>query len=63
MIHHKKFVLSRTTDDNLSTLRVGLDIYQKEGVRGLWRGVGQNNLEILTSILRMGTIQHHTLIM
>jgi len=31
---------ARTTDDNLSTLRVGLDIYQKEGVRGLWRGVG-----------------------
>ena len=30
----------RTADDSLSTVRVGLDIYRREGVRGLWRGVG-----------------------
>lgn len=30
--------LFRTTDDK--TLKVGLGIYRKEGIRGLWRGVG-----------------------
>jgi len=29
---------ARTTDDK--TLKVGLGIYRKEGIRGLWRGVG-----------------------
>ena len=30
--------LFRTTDDK--TLKVALGIYRKEGIRGLWRGVG-----------------------
>ena len=35
---HKFTNLCRTTDDK--TLKVGLGIYRKEGIRGLWRGVG-----------------------
>ena len=35
---HKFMNLCRTTDDK--TLKVGLGIYRKEGIRGLWRGVG-----------------------
>lgn len=31
---------ARAAEDHLSTLRLAVDIYRKEGVRGLWRGVG-----------------------